>query len=141
MAARSFAIRHQCHLPTTSGCASGRALAGEHSRPVWIRGGAKRIDVTAVEEEGFWCWAVVETLRHTGIRIEELLELTQLSLRHYTAPTTGTLVPLLAHRPEQDRLRTAHPDEPGTGPGTARRATTSQSRQRPCAAVDPLRHK
>ena len=25
MAARSFAIRHQCHLPTTSGCASGRA--------------------------------------------------------------------------------------------------------------------
>jgi Phage integrase family len=51
--------------------------------------------VTAVEEDGFWCWAVVETLRHTGIRIEELLELTQLSLRHYTASTTGTLVPLL----------------------------------------------
>ena len=70
-------------------------VAGEHSRPVWIRGGAKRIDVTAVEEEGFWCWAVVETLRHTGVRIEELLELTQLSLRHYSAPTTGTLVPLL----------------------------------------------
>ena len=67
-------------------------------RPLEIthpRIGAKRIDVTAVEEEGFWCWTVVETLRHTGIRIEELLELTQLSLRHYTAPTTGTLVPLL----------------------------------------------
>lgn len=30
-------------------------VAGGHSRPVWIRGGAKRIDVTAVEEEGFWC--------------------------------------------------------------------------------------
>ena len=55
----------------------------------------QRIDVTAVEEEGFWCWAVVETLRHSGVRIEELLELTQLSLRHYIAPTTGTLVPLL----------------------------------------------
>ncbi|CAM5738025.1 hypothetical protein MAUB1S_00959 [Mycolicibacterium aubagnense] len=53
------------------------------------------MNVTAVEEDGFWCWAVVETLRHTGIRLEELLELTQLSLRHYTAPTTGTLVPLL----------------------------------------------
>ena len=37
----------------------------------------------------------METLRHTGVRIEELLELTQLSLRHYSAPTTGTLVPLL----------------------------------------------
>jgi hypothetical protein len=33
--------------------------------------------------------------RHTGIRIEELLELTQLSLHHYTSSTTGTLVPLL----------------------------------------------
>ena len=41
------------------------------------------------------CGAVIETLRHTGVRIEELLERTQLSLRHYVAPTTGTLVPLL----------------------------------------------
>ncbi|WP_199240220.1 MULTISPECIES: hypothetical protein [Kribbella] len=30
-----------------------------------------------------------------GVRIEELLELTQLSLRHYTSQTTGTLVALL----------------------------------------------
>ena len=37
----------------------------------------------------------METLRHTGIRIEELLSWTQLSLRHYTASTTATLVPLL----------------------------------------------
>lgn len=43
----------------------------------------------------FCAWAVVDTLRHTGIRIEELLELTQLSLRHSTAESTGTLVPLL----------------------------------------------
>lgn len=70
-------------------------LAPGQRRPAWIRGVAERIDVTAVEHDGFWCWAVVETLRHTGIRIEELTELTQLSLRHYTAPTTGTLVPLL----------------------------------------------
>ncbi|AFM20303.1 site-specific recombinase XerD (plasmid) [Mycolicibacterium chubuense NBB4] len=70
-------------------------LAPGQQQPVWIRGTAQRIDVTAVEEEGFWGWAVVETLRHTGIRIEELLELTQLSLRHYTAASTSTLVPLL----------------------------------------------
>lgn len=70
-------------------------LAPGQQRPGWIRGSAQRIDVTALEEEGFWGWAVVETLRHTGIRIEELLELTQLSLRHYTASTTATLVPLL----------------------------------------------
>lgn len=70
-------------------------VADRHSRPNWIRQQRERVDVTAVEDEGFWCWTVVETLRHTGIRIEELLELTQFSLRHYTAPTTGTLVPLL----------------------------------------------
>jgi site-specific recombinase XerD len=44
---------------------------------------------------------VVETLRHTGVRIEELLELTQLSLRHYTSETTGTLVPLLHRVPSK----------------------------------------
>ena len=70
-------------------------LAPGQPRPSWIRGEAQRLDVTAVEDDGFWCWAVVETLRHTGIRIEELMELTQLSLRHYTASTTSTLVPLL----------------------------------------------
>ena len=74
---------------------SGQGSPIGQPRPVWIRSRAGRIDVTAVEEDGFWGWAVVETLRHTGVRIEELLELTQLSLRHYTAPTTGTLVPLL----------------------------------------------
>jgi integrase len=53
------------------------------------------VNVTQAEADGFWAWAVVETLRHTGVRIEEMLELTQLSLRHYTSETTGTLVPLL----------------------------------------------
>jgi hypothetical protein len=38
-----------------------------------------RINITQAESDGFWAWAVIETLRHTGIRIEELLELTQLS--------------------------------------------------------------
>jgi integrase len=59
----------------------------------WLRDAL--LNVTRAEADGFWGWAVVETLRHTGVRIEELLELTQLSLRHYTAEATGTLVPLL----------------------------------------------
>jgi hypothetical protein len=53
------------------------------------------VNVTQAESDGFWAWAIVETLRHTGVRIEEMLELTQLSLRHYTSQTAGTLVPLL----------------------------------------------
>ena len=54
-----------------------------------------RVNISRLEEDGFWAWATAETLRHTGIWIEELLELTQLSLRHYTPPSTNTLVLLL----------------------------------------------
>ena len=65
-----------------------------------------RVNVTRLEADGFWAWAVVNVLRHTGIRIEELSELTQLSLRHHTAASTGTLVPLLHIVPSKnDRER------------------------------------
>lgn len=76
-------------------CRTWAELAPGQVKPIWLTSPAARIDVTRVEDDGFWGWAVVETLRHTGLRREELLELTQLSLRHYTSPTTGTLVPLL----------------------------------------------
>ena len=33
----------------------------------------ERSSVGRVEEDAFWLWAVVETLRHSGLRIEELL--------------------------------------------------------------------
>lgn len=88
-------------------------LADGQPRPIWIRSTGQRIDVTAMEEEGFWSWAVIETLRHTGIRKEELLEITQLSLRHYVAPTTGTLVPLLHIVPsktDRERLIPMNPE-------------------------------
>ncbi|MEU0095596.1 hypothetical protein [Kribbella sp. NPDC006257] len=58
-------------------------------------GSVRRRERHQAESDGFWAWAVAETLRHTGVRIEEMLELTQLSLRRYTSETTGTLVPLL----------------------------------------------
>jgi hypothetical protein len=67
---------------------------------IWVTSPAKAghgapLDVTSLERDCFWAWAVSETLRLTGCRIEEVLELTQLSLRHYTPPSTGKLVPLL----------------------------------------------
>ncbi|WP_198958187.1 MULTISPECIES: tyrosine-type recombinase/integrase [Amycolatopsis] len=63
---------------------------------IWLRGpDGTHLDVTALEADCFWAWALIETLRLTGCRIEEAMELTQLSLRHYTPPTTGTVVPLL----------------------------------------------
>jgi integrase len=57
------------------------------------------------EERTFWEWAIVETLRHSGIRIEELLELSQLSIRQYRRPN-GEVVALLVVAPSKtDRER------------------------------------
>ncbi|MBT2586492.1 tyrosine-type recombinase/integrase [Arthrobacter sp. ISL-95] len=73
----------------------------------------KRADITAVEADGFWGWAVASTFKETGIRLEELQELTQLSLRHYVAPTTNTVVPLLHIVPsktDQERLVPMSPE-------------------------------
>jgi len=38
-----------------------------------------RRNLTLEEECAFWAWAIVEVLRHTGVRIEEMLELTHRS--------------------------------------------------------------
>ncbi|WP_375504590.1 tyrosine-type recombinase/integrase [uncultured Jatrophihabitans sp.] len=100
-------------------------------RPDWIRQRHRRIDVTAAEHDGFWGWAVVETLRHTGIRIEELTELTQLSLRHYTSQSTGTLVPLLHIVPSKtdcERLIPMSPELVQVLLAVLRRAKAGQDR-------------
>ncbi|MEH0975167.1 tyrosine-type recombinase/integrase [Micromonospora sp. CPCC 205546] len=56
-------------------------------------------------EEAFWDWAVVETLRHSGLRIEELCELTHLSVRQYQR-ANGEVIALLVVTPSKtDRER------------------------------------
>jgi hypothetical protein len=59
------------------------------------------------EEDAFWGFAVVEVLRHTGIRIEELLELTQLDPHDYDHrdPTVGKVLLLHISPSKQDRER------------------------------------
>lgn len=55
----------------------------------------------------------METLRHTGLRIEELLELTHLALISYQVSTTGELVPLLQIVPSktnEERLLLVTPE-------------------------------
>jgi integrase len=67
--------------------------------------GAKDLNVTTAEELAFWEWAAVEVLRHSGIRIEELLELTHLSIRQYQRPN-GEVIALLVVAPSKtDRER------------------------------------
>ena len=66
---------------------------------------AKDLNVTTAEELAFWEWAAVEVLRHSGIRIEELLELTHLSIRQYQRPN-GEVIALLIIAPSKtDRER------------------------------------
>ena len=73
----------------------------------------KRRDLTFEEHRAFWTWATVEVLRHTGIRIEELTELSHHSLIQYRLPTTGELVPLLQIAPSKtdtERLLVISPE-------------------------------
>lgn len=61
----------------------------------------RRVDLTEAEHKAFWAWAAIEVLRHTGVRIEELLELTVHSIIEYRLPSTGELVPLLQIAPSK----------------------------------------
>ncbi|MBV9857128.1 MAG: site-specific integrase [Streptosporangiaceae bacterium] len=73
----------------------------------------RRLDLAGDEERAFWTWASVEVLRHTGVRIEEMLELTHRSFCAYTLPTTGEVVPMLQVAPsktDSERLLLVSPD-------------------------------
>jgi site-specific recombinase XerD len=52
-------------------------------------------NLTRREDEAFWAWSIIETLRLSGVRLEELLETTHLALVSYKLPDTGEIVPLL----------------------------------------------
>jgi len=107
-------------VPGTVFTAAGRTLR-RSARPT--AGGAKVWaddpdtgrchDLTREEDDAFWAWAIVEVLRHTGVRIEELLELTHHAIVQYRLPTTGELVPLLQVAPSKtdtERLLLVSPE-------------------------------
>jgi len=73
----------------------------------------RRRDLRFEEHRAFWTWAMVEVLRHTGIRIEELTELSHHSLVQYRLPATGELIPLLQITPSKtdaERLLVISPE-------------------------------
>ena len=73
----------------------------------------KRRDLTREEDRAFWAWAAVEVLRETGIRAEELTELSHHSLVEYKLPTTGETIPLLQIAPsktDEERLLVVSPE-------------------------------
>ena len=94
-------------LPTRSGGRPGIIFATSPD------GSGPRINISLREDYGFWTWAIIEVLRHTGLRIEEMLELTHRSFIAYTLPTTAEVVPMLQITPcktDRERLLLVSPE-------------------------------
>ncbi|WP_064444956.1 site-specific integrase [Rhodococcus sp. YH3-3] len=100
--------------------AAGQTLIRSHTREstpgkAWAHDpetGTRR-DLNREESQAFWAFAVVEVLRATGVRIEELTELSHHSLIQYRLPNTGELVPLLQIAPSKtdaERLLLVSPE-------------------------------
>jgi integrase len=71
------------------------------------------VSLTRREDEAFWAWAIIETLRLSGARLEELLEITHLALVSYKLPGSGEVVPLLQIVPSksnEERLLLVDPE-------------------------------
>jgi hypothetical protein len=95
--------------------AGSRFVRRRRADGIWVddleRG--KRRDLTSEEANAFWAWATIEILRASGIRVEELLELSHHSLVQYRLPTTGELIPLLQIAPSKtdaERLLVVSPE-------------------------------
>jgi integrase len=92
-----------------------RSVTDRPSGRVWVHESTsgQRRDLSTEEDLAFWAWATVEVLRSTGIRIEELLEITHHSLVRYRLPSTGELIPLLQIAPSKtdaERLLVVSPE-------------------------------
>ena len=103
-------------LFTTEGQALRRTvLKTETTGRVWAEhpDGGRRRDLSFEEHRGFWTWAMVAVLPHTGVRIEELTELAHHSLIQYRLPDTNELIPLLQIAPSKtdaERLLVISPE-------------------------------
>ncbi|MFN2496918.1 MAG: tyrosine-type recombinase/integrase [Pseudonocardiaceae bacterium] len=123
--AHARAAAERLHTATAAGPGEPFTSGGEvlHRAParsgstakVWSEDpvtGARR-DLSGEEDRAFWTWAAIETLRHTGIRVEELTELSHHSLVQYTPPTSTDVIPLLQIAPSKtdtERLLVVSPE-------------------------------
>jgi integrase len=97
------------------GAALIRSVTKTTTASVWADDIAtgKRHNLTAEEDRAFWAWATIEVLRATGIRVEELVQLSHHSFVQYRLPSTGELVPLLQIVPSEtdaERLLVISPE-------------------------------
>ena len=100
---------------TAAGLRLRRPVLTRPSPRIWAEDpetGGRR-DLTREEDNAFWAWAAVEVLRETGVRVEELTELSHHSLVQYKLPSTGELIPLLQIAPsklDEERLLVVSPE-------------------------------
>ena len=76
-------------------------------------GTGPRRKLTLEADRAFWAWACVEVFRHTGVRIEEMLEITHRSFVSYRLPSTGEVIPMLQITPsktDKERLLVIGPE-------------------------------
>lgn len=109
---------------------------------VWAQDPAtpRRRDLTLEEDHAFWAHAIIEVLATTGIRIEELLELSHQSLIQYRLPTTGEVVPLLQIVPSKtdaERLLLISPELADVLSGLIRRIRQPSGAVPLVSAYDP----
>jgi len=74
---------------------------------------ARRRDLTVEEHWAFWAWAAIEVLRHSGVRVEELTQLSHHDMIEYRLPGSGEVVPLLHVAPSKtdvERLLVISPE-------------------------------
>ena len=91
-----------------------RPVLTKPSPRIWVEEleTGKRRDLTREEDNAFWAWAAVHVLRETGIRVEELTELSHHSLVEYKLPSTSETIPLLQIAPskiDEERLLVVSP--------------------------------
>ncbi len=99
---------------TAAGQTLRLAILTKPSQRIWAEDAdGTRRDLSREEDNAFWAWAAVEVLRHTGVRAEELTELSHHSLVQYRLPSRGELIPLLHIAPsktDQERLLVISPE-------------------------------
>lgn len=84
----------------------------QHTAYVVQQGRDARLDTEWLVVKTFMTGAIVDVLRHTGVRVEELVELTHLSIRQYRRPD-GTILPLLQIAPgktDEERIVPCSPE-------------------------------
>lgn len=93
-AGQTFTVDGSCYRRIASNTRlSRRVLVQAHP-------GGQVLDAVREEDHAFWAWAAIEVLRLSGLRIEEAMELTHLSIRRYTQPG-GEIIPLLQVAPSK----------------------------------------